>query len=146
MPHSKIAALLQQPRGRTEKSHITKWATTWQNQQNECASSEDSDQPGHPSSLIRVFAVSMKKAWVLSFPFKRTAKTLIRQSGCPGWSESLLGAQSLCWFSHVVAQMWISKRWPTKQTVPFTTSEIIPMLDRTKLANKNCSYQTIGYG
>ena len=26
-----------------------------------CASSEDSDQPGHPPSLIRVFAVRMKK-------------------------------------------------------------------------------------
>ena len=24
---------------------------------NECAASEDSDQPGHPPSLIRVFAV-----------------------------------------------------------------------------------------
>ena len=33
------------------------WAATWQNQQSECASSEDSDQPGHPPSLIRVFAV-----------------------------------------------------------------------------------------
>ena len=33
------------------------WAATWQNQQNECAPSEDSDQPGHPPSLIRVFAV-----------------------------------------------------------------------------------------
>ena len=44
------------------------WAATWQNQQNECASSEDSDQPGHPPSLIRVFAVHMKKAWVLSYP------------------------------------------------------------------------------
>ena len=33
------------------------WATTWQNQQNECAPSEDSDQPGHPPSLIRFFAV-----------------------------------------------------------------------------------------
>ena len=32
-----------------------------------CAPSEDSDQPGHPSSLIRVFAVRMKKAWVLSY-------------------------------------------------------------------------------
>ena len=29
------------------------------------APSEDSDQPGHPPSLIRVFAVCMKKAWVL---------------------------------------------------------------------------------
>ena len=33
------------------------WAATWQNQQNECAISEDSDQPGRPPSLIRVFAV-----------------------------------------------------------------------------------------
>ena len=36
---------------------ILKWATTWQNQQNECASSEDSDKPGHLPRLIRVFAV-----------------------------------------------------------------------------------------
>ena len=34
------------------------------NQQNECAPSEDSDQPGHPPSLIRVFAVRMKNALV----------------------------------------------------------------------------------
>ena len=44
------------------------WATTLQNQQNECAPSEDSDQPGHPPSLIRIFAVRMKKACVLSYP------------------------------------------------------------------------------
>ena len=45
-----------------------KWATTWQNQQSECAPSEDSDQPGHPPSLIRVFVVRMKKPWALSYP------------------------------------------------------------------------------
>ena len=33
-----------------------------------CAPSEDSDQPGNPPSLIRVFAVFMKKARVLSYP------------------------------------------------------------------------------
>ena len=33
------------------------WAATWQNQQHEGAPREDSDQPGHPPSLIRVFAV-----------------------------------------------------------------------------------------
>ena len=32
-----------------------------------CAPSEDSDQSGHSPSLIRVFAVCMKKAWVLSY-------------------------------------------------------------------------------
>ena len=38
-------------------SLFSKWATTSQNQQNEC-------QP----SLIRVFAIRMMKAWVLSYP------------------------------------------------------------------------------
>ena len=33
-----------------------------------CAPSEDSDQPEHPPSLIRVFAVLMKKARVLIYP------------------------------------------------------------------------------
>ena len=33
-----------------------------------CAPSEDSDQPGHPPNLIRVFAVRVKKDWVLSYP------------------------------------------------------------------------------
>ena len=32
-----------------------------------CAPSEDSDQPGHPPSLIRVFAVRMKKHWALNY-------------------------------------------------------------------------------
>ena len=33
-----------------------------------CAPSDDSDQPGHSPSLIRVFAIRMKKAWVHSYP------------------------------------------------------------------------------
>ena len=46
----------------------TIWAAIWQNQQSECAPSKDSDQPGHPPSLMRVFTVHMKKPWVLSYP------------------------------------------------------------------------------
>ena len=38
---------------------IATWATTWQNQQSDCAPSKDSAQPGHPPSLIRVFAVRL---------------------------------------------------------------------------------------
>ena len=34
------------------------------------APSEDSDQPGHLPSLIRVFTVRMKKHWVLSYPLR----------------------------------------------------------------------------
>ena len=46
-------------------SHMSRDMT---NQQNACAPSEDSDQPGHPPSLIRVFAFRIKKALVLSYP------------------------------------------------------------------------------
>ena len=56
--------------------------------------SEDSDQPGHTSSLIIVFAVRMKKAWVLSYPMS-AERRLIRLGRCPGWSESLLGAHTI---------------------------------------------------
>ena len=37
------------------------WAVTWQNKQSVCVPSEDSDQPRHPPSLIRVFAVHWPK-------------------------------------------------------------------------------------
>ena len=32
-----------------------------------CTPSEDSDQPGHPRSLIRVFASCMKVVWAFSY-------------------------------------------------------------------------------
>ena len=88
------------------------WAATRQNQQNKCAPSEDSDQPGHPPSLIRGFAVRMKKARVLSY--------LIRLGGCPGWSESSLGAQSLCWFCHVAAHLEPGTRVGKSRQDPIT--------------------------
>ena len=69
-----------------------------------CAPSEDSDQPGHPPSLVGAFAVRMKKAWVLSFPLS-AQRRLIRLGRCPGWYESSLGAHSFCWFCHVTAHM-----------------------------------------
>ena len=78
------------------------WAVSWQNQQNECASSEDSDQPGHPPSLFRGFAVRLKKAWVLSYLLS-AQRRLVRLGDCPGWSESSLGAQSYCWLCHEAA-------------------------------------------
>ena len=58
--------------------------TNTQNNKMACAPSKDSDQPGHPPppSLIRVFAVRMKKAWVLSYPLS-TQRRLIRLGVCP---------------------------------------------------------------
>ena len=91
------------------------WAATWQNQQNECAPSEDSYQPDHPPSLIRVFAVRMKKAWVLSYPLSAQRRL---------WSDwadaqadlSLRWAQMpFCWFCHEAAHLLYGKQcrtWP----------------------------------
>ena len=47
--------------GQTAASAV--WAASWQNKQNDCAPSEDSDPPGHPPSLIRVFAVHSPFCW-----------------------------------------------------------------------------------
>ena len=97
------------------------------------ADSEDSDHPGHPPSLIRVFFMRTAKtqisldirpvwsesslpAWRKLGPLathwahredsNQTGQmTLIRLGGCPGWSESLLDAQSFCWFCHEAAQL-----------------------------------------
>ena len=46
--------------------------------------SEDSDQRGHPSNLLRVFAVRMKKPRVLGYPLS-AQRRLIRRDGWPGW-------------------------------------------------------------
>ena len=80
------------------------WATTWQNQQCGSAPSEDSDQPGHPRSLIRVFAVRMKKAWVLSYPLR---------------------AQRRLWSDWADAQMVVSLHWAHTHFVGFVMSRLI---------------------
>ena len=72
------------------------------------APSENYDQPGHPPSLIRVFAVRMKKHWVLSYPLSALQR-LIRLGGCPSWSESSLGAQTILLICHEAVQM--PKTW-----------------------------------
>ena len=79
------------------------WAAAWQNQQSECAPSKDSDQPGHPPSLIRVFAVRMKKARVLSYP---------------------LSAQRRLWSDWADAQADLGLRWAHTRFVGFVMSRL----------------------
>ena len=86
-------------------SIIISWAGSfWK--QNECAHSEDSDQPGPPPSLISIFAVRSigSKGPKLSSCGQRR---LIRLGWCPGWSESSLDTQPFCWFCYVVAHLWV---------------------------------------
>ena len=85
------------------------------NQQNDCAPNEDSDQPGHPPSLIRVFAVRMKNAWVLTDP---------------------LSAQRRLWSAWADAQAYLSLHWTHIHFVGF-------VMRRLKSQTACSSQQTI---
>ena len=80
------------------------WASTWQDQQNECAPSEDSDQPGHPPSLIRAFAV--------------------RTMGSKGPKLSSCGQRRL-WSDRANSQADLSLRWAHTHFVGFVMSRLI---------------------
>ena len=69
-----------------------------------CVPSKDSDQPGHPPSLIRVFAVCMRKVWVVSYP---------------------LSAQRRLWSDWVDAQADLSLRWVHSHFVGFVIRRLI---------------------
>ena len=73
-----------------------------------CAPSEDSDQPGHPPSLIRAFAVCMKKAWFLSYP---------------------LSAQRRLWSDWADAQADLSLRWAHSHFGGFVMRRLKMFLD-----------------
>ena len=80
------------------------WAALWQNQQCGCAPSEDSDQPGHPPSLITVFAVC--------------------SMGSSGSKLSSCGQQRL-WSDWADAQADLSLRWAHSHFVGFVTRWLI---------------------
>ena len=81
------------------------WAATWQNQQTECAPSEDSDQPGHPPSLIRVFVVSTEKALVLSFPLSAQRRLW------SDWTDNHIAGFVMSWLTCVGLSMSVWLRW-----------------------------------
>ena len=62
---------------------------------------------GHPPSLIRVFSVRMKKAWVLSYP---------------------LSAQRRLWSDWADAQTDLSVRWAHNHFVGFVMRQLIRVL------------------
>ena len=79
-----------------------------------CAPSEDSDQLGHSPSLIRVFTVRMKQAWVLSYPLSAQRRLW------SDWADAQADL-SLCWahshFGSFVMRRLISA--PLGVQVPF---------------------------
>ena len=104
-----------------------------------CAPSEDSDQPGHPPSLIGVFTVRMKKAWVLSYPLSAQRRL---------WSDwadaqadlSLRWAHILvCWFYHEAAHMFFVTTAVQRTLRPFikVSCNIIIIIKKKKKKKKN---------
>ena len=87
-----------------EEAETYNWAATWQNQQSECAPSEDLDQPGHPPSLIRVFVVRLMDSY--------------------GSKLSSCGQRRL-WSDWADAQAYLSLRWAHTHLVGFVMSRLI---------------------
>ena len=65
-----------------------------------CVSSKDSDQPGHPSSLIRVFTVRMNKPWVLSYPLSTQWRLWSDWANAQADLSLRWAHRSFCWFWH----------------------------------------------
>ena len=94
-----------------------------------CAPSEDSEQPGHPPSPIRV---RMKKAWVLSCPLSAQRKLW------SVWTDALADLSlrwtrmSFCWICHEVAQITYSIFRLTKWSARLKITEIHVILTGRK--------------
>ena len=92
----------------------TKWAALWQNKQNDICAQRRLRSAWVYYQRLRC---PYEEALGHQLPIERTAKTLIRLGGFPGWSESSLGALSFCWFCNEAAL--ISKRSNCYQTIKY---------------------------
>ena len=68
-----------------------------------CAHSENSDQPGHPPSLISVFAVRNKKHWILGYPLSALRRLWSDRPDAQTDLSLRWAHRSFCWFCHEAA-------------------------------------------
>ena len=82
---------------------------------NKMISSKDSEQPGHPLSLIRVFAVRETKSWILRYPLSAQRRLWSDWADAQADMSLQWAHMPFCWFCHDAAQMpnsllpWISQ-------------------------------------
>ena len=85
-----------------------------------CAPSEESDQPGHSTKSDQHLRWTLYGTHCF---FVRAANTIIRLGGCPGWSESALGAQFILRTVHsvrsVAMQLNFLALWTFLTSIPF---------------------------
>ena len=68
------------------------WASSWQNQQNGMCTQWRLRSAWASAQSDQSLRCPHEESFGPYQPIERTAKTLIRLGGCPGWSESSLGA------------------------------------------------------
>ena len=95
-------------------------AATWQNQQNGMFAqrrlrSDWANQPGHSPSLIRVFAVRKKKAWILSYPLSAQRRLCSDWAGAQAGLSLRWAHRSLCWFCHEAALLFFFFFWKKQE-------------------------------
>ena len=71
-----------------------------------CAPSEDSDQPGHLPSLIRVLPVRMKGHCVLSYPMSAQRRLWSDWTDAQADLGLRWAHRSFCWFCHETCPGW----------------------------------------
>ena len=84
-----------------------------------CARSEDSDQPGHPRSLIRVFAVGSKASQGPKLSLRGQQKLW------PDWADAqndLSLRWAFCWFCHAQAHNYV---WNSDTSAPLPPRPLV---------------------
>ena len=127
-------------------SHRMTKQTKW------CAPAK-TDQPGHLSSLIRVFAVRLKKHWVLNYLLRARWRP-IRLGGCPGWSKSLLDAHIIllvfscggsnvtgCHHNHLAFNTWSKSNLQANKNCLYKIQSFSHIV--TKLISLHFSYKPV---
>ena len=73
-----------------------------------CQPSEDTDQPGHPPSLIGVFAVRIKNAWILHYPLSAQWRPWSAWQADPSLRWAHMPFYRFC---HEAAQLSLEYSW-----------------------------------
>ena len=104
------------------------------------AHSEDSDQPGHPPSLIRVSAIRMKKVWVFSYPLSALRRLWT------DWADTQADL-SLCWAHSPFVGFVTRKQRSWRENTETQYNKILPRNENSyiylkQLAGKNTLKET----
>ena len=90
------------------------WATSWQNQQNGMCAQRRLRSAWASTQSDQSLRCTHEESLGPKLGIQHTAKTLIRLGGCPGWSESSLGAHAI-----LLVLSWGGSS--NKKSVPLTT-------------------------